>query len=60
MFEIEKEIQKRKPFATMSIKINPLLEEHLKSLLKSLKLTKNVKILKDEKLHVENFIIESV
>lgn len=60
MFEIEKEIQKRKPFATMSIKINPLLEEHLKSLLKSLKLTKNVKILKDEKLHVEKFIIESV
>ena len=60
MFEIEKEIQKRKPFATISIKINPLLEDHLKSLLKSLKLTKNVKILKDERLHIEKFLIEEI
>jgi len=59
LFEIEKEIQKRKPFSSLTIKVNPALEEHLKKLLKSLNLTKNVKILKDENLHIERFFIES-
>ncbi len=58
LWEIERAINKNKPFAYLKITINPLLKEHIEKLLKSMGLLKNVKILTNDKLHIEKFIIE--
>lgn len=58
LFDIEKKIQCIKPFAKLQIKINPLLEKGLKLILKNLDISKNVKIIKDERLSVDKYIIE--
>ena len=58
LFEIEEKIKSMKPFAKLSVKINPLLESRLKDVLKSLGLNKSVKIVIDRNLSPEKFIVE--
>ncbi len=58
LFEIEKKIEEFKPFAKLSLKIHPSLEEIIKDLLKKLQLEDLIEIKYDINLSIDKYVIE--
>jgi ribonuclease G len=58
LFEIEKRIEELKPFAKLSIKIHPSLEEIMKEFLRSLQLEEYVELKYDINLSIDKYSIE--
>jgi len=58
LFEIEKKIEEMKPFAKLSIKVHPSLEEIIKEFLKQVGMEEFIKIKYDINLPVDKYILE--
>jgi Rne/Rng family ribonuclease len=60
LFEIEKVIQKMKPFAKLKITINPKLSNGLNQLLKKLNIKELVEIEYNNKMHIDRYEVEKI
>jgi len=60
IFELEKTINKLKPFAKMKIIINPKLSKAVDNLLENLKLKELVEIEYNNKMQLDKFEVEKV
>jgi len=60
LFEIEKVIQKMKPFAKLKITINPKLSNGLNQLLQKLNIKELVEIEYNNKMHIDRYEVEKI